>query len=199
MEETNYPSLCQSRRNAIANSIHATIEEFSSHLPQEKESLFLFYASLGMDLCTKVYREVFQNQEIHYALQCGKLSVRVSPDPNMSGQGLNFGANGVSLEEGNFHCWVVGHWKAAQLIQPYTFIDFTSRFYKENFIKQGFEWKREDIGNYIWIEGQDKLAQTGISVDVDEPATRKALRDWSDNLLGIEMLKNAVQAYQKLI
>jgi len=199
MEDTNYPSLCQSKRNAIADSIHATIEEFSNHLPQEKESLCFFYASLGMDLCTLVYRNVFQKQEIYYALQCGKLSVRVNPNPNISGQGLNFGANGVALEEGNFHCWVIGPCTIAQLIQPCEFIDFTSRFYKENSIKQGFKWKRKDIGNYIWIEGQDKLAKTGISFDVNEPFTQKALRDWSVNPLGSIMLKNAVSAYQKLI
>ncbi len=155
-----------------------------------------------MDLCTFVYRGVFKKQEIFYSLQCGKLSVRVSPDPNILDildQGLNFGANGVALEEGQFHCWIIGPWKGDQLLQPYEFIDFTSRFYKENSIKQSFEWNRNDIGDYIWIEGQDMCELTGISFDADQSVSEKAIQDWSKNPLQKKMFQNSLQTYQKLI
>jgi hypothetical protein len=71
--------------------------------------------------------------------------------------------------------------------------------YKENSIKQGHEWNRDDIGDYIWIEGKDKLDLTGISFEADLSASQQAIHDWLKNPLQQQMLQSSVQTYQRLI
>lgn len=194
MEETNYPRLCQSRKDAIADSIQETIEKFSDHLPPENESLCFYYASIGWELCRTVYDRVFQNSD-YYTFQCGQLSVQVSLDPDISSRGVNFGANGANFEKGNFHCWLIGNYKASQSIQSHEFIDFTSRFYGKNAEKQGHKWTRSDIGNYIWI-GQNELEQIGIRPSADEVATDQAFNRWLNYPFKDEMYESVVKDYQ---
>ncbi|MEH2248297.1 hypothetical protein [Nostoc sp.] len=104
----NELKLSNNRRDAIATSIHQTVQAFSDKLPCQVNGRCLYYAGLGMDVCTFVYQKVSDDETLYYSVQGGTISVRVASDPKDASRGINFGAIDPSFQTGSYHCWIVG-------------------------------------------------------------------------------------------
>lgn len=204
LDMENHQKLSQIRRDAIANAVDQTIDTFSDKLPPKANSLCLYYANLGMEVCTVVYREVTQDKTSYYSLHGGSIRIRATSDPNDTSKAVSFGAKNKldkpSFENGRFHCWIVGLCKDNQLIIPNEFIDFTSRHYKSNALEQHHEWEREDIGDYLWLDNQGDLEEKyGVSVMVDETIQQKAREQWLKTEFKDDMLRYANKTYLSMI
>ncbi|MDB9341706.1 MULTISPECIES: hypothetical protein [Cyanophyceae] len=200
----NYQKLSQIRRYAIANAVHQTVDTFSDKLPPKTNSLCLYYANLGMEVCTVVYQKVTQDETHYYSLVGGSICIRATSDCNDTSKAVSFGAmnefDKPSFENGRFHCWIVGLCKDNQLIIPNEFIDFTSRSYKFNALEQHHLWEREDIGDYLWLDNQGDLEeQYGISVMVDENIRLQAREHCLNIEFKDDMLKYAIKTYLSII
>lgn len=200
----NYPKLSQIRKDAISNAVHRTIETFSDKLPPKANGLCLYYANLGMDVCTWIYWQVTGHKTLHYSLQGGSICIRATSDPKDTSKAVSFGAKNEfdqpSFEHGRFHCWIVGLCKENKLIIPNEFIDFTSRHYKSNALEQHHEWEREDIGDYLWLDNQGDLQEKyGISVMPDEIIRQKATETWLNTEFKGDMVRYAVDTYLSII
>ncbi|MBN3950347.1 MAG: hypothetical protein HWQ38_29295 [Nostoc sp. NMS7] len=194
----NELKLSNNRRDAIATSIHQTVQAFSDRLPGKVNGLCLYYAGLGMDVCTVVYQKVSKDETLYYSLQGGSISVRVASDSEDVSKGVNFGAINPSFKTGSYHCWIVGLCKESQVITPFEFIDFTSKHYKSNSLEQGHSWGRTDIGDYLWLD-QDHMEKYGVSFDCDKNITQQAIKAWSDISFKDAMLCQAIQNYKSII
>jgi hypothetical protein len=196
----NYQKLSQIRRDAIANAVHKTIDNFSDKLPPKTNGLCLYYANLGVEVCTFIYQKVTQDKTLYYSIFGGSISIRATCDPNDKSKAVNFGFDKPSFENGRFHCWIVGLCKENQLIVPNQFIDFTSRHYKSNALEQHHQWEREDIADYLWLDNQAYLDEKyGISVMPDEIIRKKAREEWLRIGFRGDMLRYAIETYSSII
>ncbi|MEH2396890.1 hypothetical protein [Nostoc sp.] len=194
----NVLKLSNNRRDAIATSIHQTVQAFSDRLHYNVNGLCLYYAGLGMDVCTFVYQKVSKDETLYYSLQGGSISVRVASDPEDVSRGVNFGVINPSFKTGSYHCWIVGLCRVRQVIKPFEFIDFTSKHYKSNSLEQGHNWERTDIDDYLWLD-QDEMEKYGVSVNFDKNITQQAMEAWSNTSFKGAMLCQAIQNYKSII
>lgn len=190
--------LSNNRRDAIATSIHQTVQAFFDRLRYKVNGLCLYYAGLGMDVCTFVYQKVSKDETLYYSLQGGSISVRVASDPVDVSRGVNFGAINPSFKIGSYHCWIVGLCRERQVINPFEFIDFTSKYYKTNSLEQGHNWEKTDIDDYLWLD-QDEMEKYGVSVNIDENITQQAMEAWSNISFKDAMFCQAIQNYKSII
>ncbi|MDF2387631.1 hypothetical protein JMG10_39670 [Nostoc ellipsosporum NOK] len=196
----NYPKLPQRVRDAIDSAVHQTIETFGNKLPPKANGLCLYYACLGALICTGVYQQATKDPTVYYDIEAGSISIRATSDSKDTSKAVNFGVNKPCLENGNFHCWIVGLYREKQLIIPNEFIDFTSRFYKSIALELGDQWERNDISNYLWIDNQYDLKELyGISFEPDPGITKNAWKKWDELEFSREMQEHALEIYLQII
>ena len=177
---TKFITISVDRRELISQAVHETIIHFEDNLPQEKESLCLYYAGLTADVCTSILCELNNNSSFFYRMNCGLFSICTNLNSSNSNQAVNFGATGISLNQGEYHCWVVGVYnQTGYVIPPSEFIDLTSRFYPINAQKQRWTWNRDDIGDYLWLQDSE-LDKLRISPFADQQASEEAHQKWID-------------------
>lgn len=203
---SNLYKLCKFRKDSIAKALHQTIENYFSeeelahqiHLDISK--LCFLYANLGADVCTHIYRQVSQKQDLYYSSVGGSLSLRISPDSSKTDKAVNFGANNLSLETGNFHLWVVGLCKDGQLLSnsDFEFIDFTAKYYKKNALEQWDIWERDDISDYLWIDAQE-MKKYGVSVAQNDSISQQGNQQWLDFPQRKKFLLETIKTYLEII
>jgi hypothetical protein len=199
--QNNYTRLSKKRKDAIAAALHKTIESYSARISPDQECthrLCLYYANLGAELLTMISRQVNKDETISYQAMGGSFSLRISKNQQDNSKGINFGAEYPNFETGHFHLWIVGLVKNNQVIQPYEFIDFTSKFYSLNALEQGYQWERNDIFDYLWLD-ESQLESYGVFIVANSFIIEKANSAWVNLDFSGEMLKLAFENYINII
>jgi|NOAtaT_7_FD_contig_81_1083870_length_3017_multi_2_in_0_out_0_3 hypothetical protein len=200
--QSNYIRLSKHRKDAIATALHKTIESYSAKISPYQEQthlLCLYYAMLGEKLLTIISRQVNNDKTISYQAMGGTFSLRISKNQQDNSRGINFGAEYPNFESGKFHLWIVGLVKNNQVIHPYEFIDFTSKYYSKNALEQhGYIWERDDIFDYLWLD-ETQVEDYGIRFIDYEFITNKAILAWSNIEFREEMFQQAVKNYKEII
>ncbi len=201
---TTFITISVDSRELISQAVNETIIYFRNNSLreelQEEESLCLYYAGLTADLCTNILYDLNNNSSFFYRMNCGKFSICTNLNSSNSNQAVNFGATGTSLNQGKYHCWVVGLYdQTGYVIHPSEFIDLTSRFYPINAQKQRWTWNRNDIGDYLWLQdSESELEKLRISAFADQQASEEAYKKWSDFDADQKILKFSMKKYDDL-
>ena len=198
----NYTRLSKNHKDAIAAALHKTIDSYSARISpylEQTHLLCLYYAMLGEKLLTIISRQVNNDKTISYQVMGGTFSLRISKNQQDNIQGINFGAERPNFESGKFHLWIIGLVKNNQVLYPYEFIDFTSKYYPKNALEQhGYIWERDDIFDYLWLDGT-QLGDYGIRFIDDELITNKAVVAWLNIEFRDEMYEQALKNYKDII
>jgi hypothetical protein len=155
MTHLNNQVISKSEKAAIAETVHETLSEFRDELKRNETSGYtgytdilegscFYYAALGAVICTKFYRQKFNDSVSYYTLQAGAFQIRAYEDKY-------FYYTGDMTKPNDYHCWIVGPINDKRKPE---IIDFTARHYKVQVGKQNLGWDRKDLDdvNFIWTD-----------------------------------------------
>ncbi|BAZ29524.1 hypothetical protein NIES4074_19710 [Cylindrospermum sp. NIES-4074] len=223
MTSLNNQVISNDEQKVIDETVHETLSEFCDELKKIVtlgdadaaeitdtrilEGSCFYYAALGSYVCTKFYRQEYNDTKSCYLMQAGYFALRPYKDKTQESRWFRYSGE-IYNNQNDYHCWIVGPLETKDNTNV-EIIDFTARHYKNQVDKKpDLTWEREDLENmnFIWSDSyvsdsfQDGLNsifqegslfwEYGLIFRPIEDTTNFVLNKWKNDYLKDDPRKN---------